>query len=225
VQSLTANKLTADVLAISSDGRAVAAGSTDGRLLFLDRSGERGARAVKAHTKGVTALAHGPGGRQLASATWNEIKVWDAATAEALFTFPISHANQHPIRRFSFSPDGRLLAAGYGEKETRPGDATSGAGVVQVWDLTTGRLVITLRGHAAVVLSVAFSPDGLRLASGSGGIEQAVKLWDLQSQQELLTLRGHTTPVTMLQFSTDGRRLCSGDGYSNAEVKVWDATP
>jgi WD40 repeat protein len=71
---------------------------------------------------------------------------------------------------------------------------------------------------------VAFSPDGHRLASGSGlnlfGMVGEVKIWDLATGN--LTLRGHGGEVFGLAFSPDGRRLASGS--SDETVKVWDTT-
>src|SRR5262249_26004584 len=70
--------------------------------------------------------------------------------------------------------------------------------------------------------SVAFSPDGKRLASASGN--HTVKVWDAQTGQELLTLKGHAglqgTPVGVA-YSPDGKRLASVSG--DKTVKIWDA--
>jgi WD40 repeat protein len=83
--------------------------------------------------------------------------------------------------------------------------------------------VITLKGHTDSVDSVAFSPDGKRLASGS--VDQMLKVWDAQTGQQTLTLKGHTRAVSSVAFSPDGKRLASGGGEFNksGEVKVWDA--
>ena len=61
---------------------------------------------------------------------------------------------------------------------------------MKVWDAATGQEILTLKGHTDAVTSVAFSPDGKRLASASS--DQTVKVWDAATGQETLTLKGHT---------------------------------
>lgn len=81
------------------------------------------------------------------------------------------------------------------------------------------RELITLKGHTSYVTSVAFSPDGKRLASPSH--DRTMKVWDATSGQETLTLTGHTFDVTSVAFSPDGKRLASAS--ADGTVKVWDA--
>jgi WD40 repeat protein/serine/threonine protein kinase len=79
--------------------------------------------------------------------------------------------------------------------------------------------LLTLNGHTGGVVSVAISPDGKRLVSGS---QRAAKVWDAQSGQELFTLKGHAL-VASVAFSPDGKRLASqGWAGNSSAVKVWD---
>ncbi|EED12693.1 WD-repeat protein, putative [Talaromyces stipitatus ATCC 10500] len=76
----------------------------------------------------------------------------------------------------------------------------------------------TLTGHSESVNSVAFSSDGLTLASGSS--DQTIKLWNVKTGQELQTLTGHSGWVRSVAFSSDGSTLASGS-YDQT-IKLWD---
>jgi hypothetical protein len=88
-----------------------------------------------------------------------------------------------------------------------------------VWETASGKGVLTLRGHRAAVKSVAFSPDGRRIVTGSS--DKTAKVWDAASGKELLTLKGHSGGIDSVAFSPDGQRIVTGS--SDKTAKVWEA--
>ncbi|EDR06801.1 uncharacterized protein LACBIDRAFT_299688 [Laccaria bicolor S238N-H82] len=113
------------------------------------------------------------------------------------------------VTSVAFSPDGRHIVSGSGDK------------TVRVWDAQTGQSVIDpLKGHDDYVTSVAFSPDGRHIVSGSH--DETVRVWDAQTGQSVMDpLKGHDFWVTSVAFSPDGRHIVSGSG--DKTVRVWDA--
>jgi WD40 repeat protein len=95
---------------------------------------------------------------------------------------------------------------------------------VKLWDVASRQNVATLKGHESYVLSVAFSPDGKTLASGS--YDKSVKLWDVATRQHVVTLKGHESYVLSVAFSPDGKTLASagGDGEKkDFAIRLWFA--
>ena len=75
-----------------------------------------------------------------------------------------------------------------------------------MWYPLSGLETLTLegKGHTNGVLSVAFSPDGKKIVSGSQ--DMTLKVWDAVGDQETQTLKGHTGGVFSVAFSPDGKK-------------------
>lgn len=80
------------------------------------------------------------------------------------------------------------------------------------------RCTSSMPGHAEAVVSINFSPDGSRLASGSG--DTTVRLWDLNTETPLYTLEGHKQWVLCVAWSPDGLKLASS--CKAGVIIIWD---
>ncbi len=138
------------------------------------------------------------------------VRVWEVASGRQVLALPAEVGSDVRSRPWlAFSPDAQALAA----MNTRNG-------IVQAWDLPSGRLRFTNRGPSRpTVAGIVFSPDGRQLAGTSGELE--VGLWDAIRGAELARFRGHESRVVAVGFSRDGRHVLSADDMGS--LKTWDA--
>ena len=155
------------------------------------------------------AVAFGPDGSTLIWADPDGAVLWDIETAQALHTFK-GHAAR--VNTVAASPDNRYLAVG-GQTQSS-GTPPRKHGVVTLWAMDSGELILSIPNLDAPVESLAFSSDGDTLAVGT---REAVTFWDLTTGQALNTL---PTTGYALAFSPDDRHFASSG--SRSTVTIWD---
>jgi WD40 repeat protein len=111
---------------------------------------------------------------------------------------------------WEFAPSGKLAAA------------PSYLGYARVWDTGSWKEVAKLGGFRSSVNSVAFSPDGNRLATSEGAQNEALKIWAVDSWQDVLTLHAEGSPFTGATFSPDGNAI-SVVTSDQGVLYVWQA--
>ena len=99
---------------------------------------------------------------------------------------------------------------------------TLDSGDINIWNVQTGTLEATLKGHTAKVQVIAFSPDGSTLASGSD--DHTARLWDVATGQERIAFR-ETIGISGLAFSPDGSTLITGDRKGTVSLRRGIRTP
>jgi WD40 repeat protein len=87
-----------------------------------------------------------------------------------------------------------------------------------VWDTATGHQALGVFFRSRAITSLAFSPNGQRVAFADQ--DRTVRVWDTGMGQEILTIKGHTNDVRSVAFSPDGQRIASGS--DDGSVKVSD---
>jgi tetratricopeptide (TPR) repeat protein len=184
-------------LAFSPDDQKVASSSSPDGCFGVVKVWDVSSGRARYSVRGI-GLAFSPDGRLLAT-TWGhpnttpaQLMLVDVASGRERLTLSSGHLG--PSHTVAFSPDGTLVA-----------------GMGQIWDVQTGKLLRTCLGGGS------FHPDGKTMASANG--DGSISLWDLATGQERMVLTGHAGGANSVAFSPDGATLASAG--EDRLVKLW----
>jgi WD40 repeat protein/uncharacterized membrane protein YqjE/energy-coupling factor transporter ATP-binding protein EcfA2 len=191
-------------LAVSSDGKTIAAAGERGTLVLFDAETGKLLKRLQGHTENVQAIVFIPNSKILISAGNDKhIIVWSLETNLPQLEWEAPAI----VSSLAISPDGKLLASG-GEDNN-----------ITLWNSTTGEQLKVLTGHKQPISdnSLAFSPNGKIL--GSASYDNTARLWFLEQNKSVI-LKGHTDKLQGIAFSPDGLTVatCSID----ANIRLWN---
>ncbi len=202
---LIEHTLSIEALDFTADSRRLLAGSEDGAAIMWDVETGTPLFTVTGHTGSVKALAFLEDDKTLISASSDgTLRVWETDTGNQQL-IPIKH--KRPIYCMALSSDRKRVAIG-------------GVGNdVHLWNTDTKNFVATFEtGHKNYVDTLAFSPDGKILASGSR--DRKIEFWDVPNRQRLSIFDGYTDGIIRMTFSADGKKFASNSRDGTAHL--WD---
>ncbi|KAF8935184.1 proteinral transcription repressor [Dissophora ornata] len=211
-------------LDFSRDGRIIASGSGDqtariwdmdsGKCLYVLTVGD-----VDMKDAGVTSVAISPDGRLVAAGSLDKmVRVWDTRTGQLLEKL---EGHKDSVYSVAFAPDGKTLISGSLDKTLKAWDLNlSGRGGQNGSRGSTCKA--TFNGHKDFVLSVAVSPDGKWVVSGSK--DRGVQFWDPSTTSVQFMLQGHKNSVISVALSPAGTYFATGSGDTRARVWSYEST-
>ena len=211
--TIAAHSGASNAVAWSPDGKAIASCGQDGLVKLWDAESGKEIASLVAHGGGATAIAFSARGELLATAGADgTLKLWDVASRKIVATF-FGHLKS--VRSVAISPDVASLVS------------ASDDGTLRFWDVVSRKATATRWGRpqsrepladdpTQAVRSIAWSPDGLLVASGG---YQVVRLWDAASATAKTMLSVPEGSVTALAFSPQGKTLAAG---TDGAIYRWD---
>lgn len=200
----------------SPDSTRIALGSSNKQLQLIlveNRPSGELLYTYEKYADEVSAIAWSPDGSRLVSGSWDStVHILDSVSGKVIFTYH-GHAG-YPINTVGWAPHGQYIASASGSQED---DAHPGNYAVRVWDAKNGTDFYRYAGHTKYVLSLAWSPDGARIASASE--DSTVQVWRPANNSQAYIYRGHTAFVRTVTWSPTSKKLASAS--DDDTLQIW----
>ncbi|TAQ89785.1 hypothetical protein B7494_g1860 [Chlorociboria aeruginascens] len=203
-------------LDFARDGRTIASGSGDRTVRLWDIEAGQNILTLSIED-GVTTVAISPDTKYVAAGSLDKsVRVWDAGTGYLVERLEGPDGHKDSVYSVAFAPNGKDLVSGSLDK------------TIKMWELSTprgghgstgpkgGRCIKTFEGHKDFVLSVALTPDGNWVLSGSK--DRGVQFWDPRTGNTQLMLQGHKNSVISVAPSPSGGSFATGSGDMRARI-------
>lgn len=191
---------------LTRSGRYALVLTGENTLRVWDILERRAIRDFDTGTQQIECVDFGADGFDAVTGGW-EIAAWNAQKGQQRIKLD---SKGEVVSAVALSPDGQCAASAQGKS-------------ICIWDMETGRLVSTFKGHTGDVNALAWSPDGNSLISGAA--DRRVAIWTPHDNAAPNVLNGHEGNITALSVSPDGKRILSGTGSIWArpgELRLWN---
>lgn len=208
-------------LDFARDGKHIASGSGDRTVRVWNIETAQNVLTLSIED-GVTTVAISPEGRYVAAGSLDKsVRVWDASTGYLVERLEGADGHKDSVYSVAFAPNGKDLVSGSLDKTIKMWELSAARGIMSGAGTSRGKCVKTFEGHKDFVLSVALTPDGNWVLSGSK--DRGVQFWDPRTANAQLMLQGHKNSVISVAPSPIGGLFATGSGDMRA--RIWSYEP